>query len=186
MDEAERNHRRLRQRERRLLRRLQLLGPLGLVGLAGLLSAGVIQVMEDPRETEVEPRQTVVETVPTTSAPKKPSLLAPDPRPDLPGTLGVSLLDHEIQGPPEENVSTRDDSDEDPALEPEPEAEIGPVSMGPTRIEPVPEPGTAVLLGCGLALLGSCRRYSTISRSSTSKVSAAPGGIGDCRGGASP
>ena len=178
MDEQERALRRLHRRERRLLGRLQLLAPMGVVGLAALLSAGLIKVMEVPREPLPEAKP-VVEADAQASAPRERSLLASDPSPDLVDTLGISMLDHEIQGPPEENHVRKQDPAED-------YEEIAPLSMRPSRITPVPQPGTAVLVGCGLIVLGGRRRYSTMARSSTSKARAAPGGIADCCGGVSP
>jgi hypothetical protein len=190
MDEQERALRRLHRRERRLLGRLELLAPMGVVGLAAVLSAGVIKVMEVPREPIAEAKP-LVEADAQASAPHERSLLASDLSLDLVDTLGVSVLDHEIQGPPEESRVSK----QDPETEAEVAEEIGPLSMRlsvreldghPTRITPVPQPGTAVLVGCGLIVLGGRRRYSTMARSSTSKARAAPGGIADCCGGVSP
>ena len=181
MDEQERALRRLHRRERRVLRRLQHLAPMGVVGLAALLSAGLIKVMEVPREPLAEAKS-VVEADAQASAPNERSLLASDPSPDLVDTLGISMLDHEIQGPPEENRVWK----QDPETEAEVPEEIGPLSMRPARITPVPQPGTVVLVGCGLIVLGRWRRYCTMAISSTSKVRAAPGGIADCWGGVSP
>ncbi len=148
-----------------------------------MLSAGVIKVMEVPRASEALAKPVVLEAnAPRAGAWSERSLLASDPRLDLSGTLGVSVLDHEIQGPPEENVAR----EEDPETEAELEEELGPLSMRPTRVAPLPQPGTAGLVGWGLILLGGQRRYWTMSRSSISKASAAPGGIADCCGGVSP
>ena len=137
MDESERALRRLSRRERRLLRRLQFLAPICAVGLAAMLSAGVIKVMEVPREPEAPAKPVVLEADATAGAWAERSLLASDPRLDLSGTLGVSVLDREIQIPPEENFAW----EEDPETEAEPKEEIGPLSMRPPELRPSRSPG---------------------------------------------
>ena len=155
---------------------------MGVVGLAALLSAGIIKVMEVPREPLAEAKLVVEADAPKASSQPGTWLLSSDPRRDLLGMLSVGVLDHEIQGPPEENHAWKVDPDTDAEIR----EEIGPLSMRPTRITAVPQPGTAVLVGCGLIVLARWRRYWTMASSSTSKVRAAPGGIADCWGGVSP
>ena len=176
MDEAERvlrfrrSERRLR-RLRRLRRRVRQLAPVALVVAAWMLSAGIVKVMEVPLERASERRPPVAE------AETVRSLLSPDPRPEIPETLGVSVLDYEMGGLPEDHRPAASEpelgplpnsSDED-RLEDAVSRQLPDVQ----RIALVPEPGTAGLLGCA----GVARCYSTIAMSSTSKLSAAPGGI---------
>lgn len=157
MDETLRAvRRRRRRRERRLLRRLWNLAPLLVLALAWLLSAGVVRLMEAPAPKHASRSQA---QRPAPQLPKPPtsrSLLAPDPRPELPELLGTSILDHEVSGPPEESRATATPPDSAPSapgerLDP-------PLPEAPQRISPVPEPGTALLVGVGLVWLGATRR----------------------------
>ncbi len=103
-----------------------------------MLSAGVIKVMEVPRASEALAKPVVLEAnAPRAGAWSERSLLASDPRLDLSGALGVSVLDHELEGPPEGNVAL----EEDPETEAEPEEEIGPLSMRPPELRPSRSPG---------------------------------------------
>jgi len=127
-----------------------------LVVAAWMLSAGIVKVMEVPLERASEPR------LPVAEAATVRSLLSPDPRPEIPETLGVSVLDYEMGGLPE---------DHRPAA---PEPELGPLPKSSDegllegaissqlpdrqRIVLVPEPGTAGLLGCGLVWFVAIRR----------------------------
>jgi hypothetical protein len=106
MDEEQRSARRIRRRERRMLRRIERFAPIAVVGLAMMLSTGVVKVMEVPGEPLEEPQPVaVVSSQPAQSPTRVESFLTVDPRPDLLSMLSVSLLDHEIHGPPEEDLA---------------------------------------------------------------------------------
>ena len=99
MDDKLRAIRRRRRRERRRLRRLWNLAPLVLVGLAYLLSAGVVKLMEVPPAKD-EASSVAKGDAATQQLPRL--LSAPDTRPELPVMLSTSILDHELDGPPED------------------------------------------------------------------------------------
>lgn len=155
--------RRLRRRERKLLRQLQIAVPVALVIAAGLLSMGVVRVMEVPKplpaETPRPVKRELAPQIPPTARVSKPPLQLPIVRPDIPDALGVSLLDHEVQGPPEENRPEPELTEED---ENEIELELLPsVNAGPPmQLRPVPEPGTFMLLAPGLVGIAAARRNS--------------------------
>jgi hypothetical protein len=167
MDEKLRAVRRRRRKERRLLRRIWSLVPVAAVAIAWMLSAGVVRLMEVPREAhlrpEASPSQSRSDAQGGAQNPiRRRSLLSPEPRPELQATLSISILDHEVLGPPEENRPMRrvgpvlgpvlnpSDLQSDLLLPEAPED-------APDQIAPVPEPGAAILLGGGLIWLGATR-----------------------------
>ena len=163
------------------MRRLWNLVPVALVLLAWLLSAGVVKLMEVPKP--MAPPVHHEEPEAAAASPGERSLLRPDVRPELPSMLSTSILDHEISGPPEENRTHKSELPNEPLpglpipLEPLPMEPIDALPDEPTELAPVPEPGSAILLGAGLAWLAARRRGYSTESSSTSKVSTAPGGI---------
>ena len=169
MEESERANRRLRRRERTLLRRLQLAVPIALVIAAGLLSMGVIKVMEVPKPEAPEPAVAAEGTGLISDEEQRGgpsldhSLLAA--RPDMLGTLGVSLLDDhdEVEAPvPNDSLEPAEHGSED-RTSPLPRVDAGP----PVQFTPAPEPGSVVLLGFGLAGLAFAgRRRARASRRS--------------------
>jgi hypothetical protein len=163
MDEKLRAVRRRRRKERRLLRRIWSLVPVAAVALAWMLSAGVVRLMELPREAHLRPEASPSQSRSDAQNPiRRRSLLSPEPRPELQATLSISILDHEVLGPPEENRPMRrvgpvlgpvlnpSDLQRDLLLPEAPED-------APDQIAPVPEPGAAILLGGGLIWLGATR-----------------------------
>ncbi len=172
MDERLRAVRRRRRRERRLIRKAWNLLPLAAVILAWLLSAGVVKLMEVPKPTAPEARRAAPPA--NAHAPSaERSLLRPDVRPEFPAMLSTSILDHEISGPPEDNRTQKSGLPQEPLpglpipLEPLPLEPIDALPDEPTQLAPVPEPGSAVLVGGGLAWLAARRRRGPSSRPSS-------------------
>ena len=147
-----------------MLRHVWNLAPLVLVLLAWGLSAGVVAVMETPRQDpEPRPMQAAVAPAAPAPAPARPKpLSAPDMRPELSALLSASILDREVQGPPEENRNAAGRPKLPPLtayIERTPRnAEEGLEDDFP---ESVPEPASSLLLVSALMLVLSTGRLSS-------------------------
>jgi hypothetical protein len=161
MSEIEPAPRRLSRRERRMLRRFQRRVQLALVGVALLLSAGVVEVMEVPRRPPEEPGR-APSSRPVPAPPSAPPLLVPVARPDLPSTLSTSILDDELVAPREAKRARA--ASPARAVPDDSTPPAGPASAaeppGVRTDMPVPQPGTGVLLGLGLAWIAATGRRS--------------------------